>query len=164
MGGSDSSVGIQWDSRPSQLLSPQPTLSDLHPQQLPHRIFTSPHLKHLHHQLTRAAEENGLEYKPEEVVLSNGAKQSIWQCVLACCGEGDEVIVPATYWVSYVEMVRLAGATPVVVETTAEEGYLLTEVSKANFPQDFPALIFHATVKGADRTTCCAVGTHLPLL
>jgi len=70
--------------------------------------------------------ENGLKYAPEEVVLSNGAKQSIWQSVLAACGPGDEVIVPAPYWVSYVEMVRLAGATPVVVETTAEEGYMLT--------------------------------------
>lgn len=71
-------------------------------------------------------EENGLTYEPADVVLSNGAKQSIWQCVLAVCGPGDEVIVPAPYWVSYVEMVRLAGATPIVVETTAEEGYMLT--------------------------------------
>ena len=94
------------------------------------------------------AEENGLEYKPEEIVLSNGAKQSIWQCVLACCGEGDEVIVPAPYWVSYVEMVRLAGATPVVVETTAEEGYLLTTVSTP--------VKWHVTDAGAASFQKCA--------
>jgi len=71
-------------------------------------------------------EENGLTYAPDEIVVSNGAKQSIWQSVLACCGEGDEVIIPAPYWVSYTEMVRLAGATPVVVDTLPEEGYMLT--------------------------------------
>lgn len=76
------------------------------------------------------AEENGLSYNPDEIVLSNGAKQSIWQCVLACCGEGDEVIVPAPYWVSYVEMVNLAGATPIVVDTDPAEGYMLTPVRR----------------------------------
>ena len=54
------------------------------------------------------------------------AKQSVAQGVIATCGPGDEVIVPATYWVSYPEMCRLAGAEPVVVTTTADEGFLLT--------------------------------------
>jgi len=71
-------------------------------------------------------EENGLEYSPSEIVLSNGAKQSVAQGVIATCGPGDEVIVPAPYWVSYPEMCRLAGAEPVVVTTTADEGFLLT--------------------------------------
>ena len=71
-------------------------------------------------------EENGLEYSPAEVVLSNGAKQSVAQGVMAVCGPGDEVIIPAPYWVSYPEMCRLAGAEPVVLPTTADDGFLLT--------------------------------------
>ena len=71
-------------------------------------------------------EENGLEYDASEIVLSNGAKQSVAQCVLATCGPGDEVIVPAPYWVSYPEMVRLSGADSVFVNTTADEGFLVT--------------------------------------
>jgi len=74
----------------------------------------------------KLARENGLKYEASEIVLSNGAKQSVAQCVLATCGPGDEVIVPAPYWVSYPEMVRLSGAECVVARTTAEEGFLLT--------------------------------------
>lgn len=70
--------------------------------------------------------ENNLTYAPSEIVVSNGAKQSIWQAVLATCGAGDDVIIPAPYWTSYPEMARLAGANPVVVETTAADGYKLT--------------------------------------
>ena len=71
--------------------------------------------------------ENGLKYDAlSEIVLSNGAKQSVAQCVLATCGPGDEVIIPAPYWVSYPEMVRLSGADSVVVRTTADEGFLMT--------------------------------------
>ncbi|KAK2077908.1 hypothetical protein QBZ16_003776 [Prototheca wickerhamii] len=59
--------------------------------------------------------ENGLaEVQDSWVVVSNGAKQAVWQAVQATCGPGDEVIVPAPYWVSYPEMARLAGAEPVV--------------------------------------------------
>eukprot|EP00199_Chlamydomonas_sp_CCMP681_P002087 CAMPEP_0119103218 /NCGR_PEP_ID=MMETSP1180-20130426/1712_1 /TAXON_ID=3052 ORGANISM="Chlamydomonas cf sp, Strain CCMP681" /NCGR_SAMPLE_ID=MMETSP1180 /ASSEMBLY_ACC=CAM_ASM_000741 /LENGTH=414 /DNA_ID=CAMNT_0007087665 /DNA_START=172 /DNA_END=1416 /DNA_ORIENTATION=+ len=71
-------------------------------------------------------DDNGLEYTPDEIVLSNGAKQSIWQAVLATCSPGDEVIIPAPYWVSYTEMATLAGATPVVIQTTPEEGFILS--------------------------------------
>lgn len=70
--------------------------------------------------------ENGLIYAPNEIVVSNGAKQSIWQALLATCSDGDEVIIPAPFWVSYPEMARLAGATPVIVETTAADGFLLS--------------------------------------
>lgn len=70
--------------------------------------------------------ENGLTYAANEIVVSNGAKQSIWQALLATCSEGDEVIIPAPFWVSYPEMARLAGATPVIIETTAAEGFLLS--------------------------------------
>ncbi|KAJ9530043.1 hypothetical protein QJQ45_023324 [Haematococcus lacustris] len=71
-------------------------------------------------------DDNGLEYAPNEVVVSNGAKQSIWQAVLATCSPGDEVIIPAPYWVSYTEMATLAGAQPVVIPTTPEEGFILS--------------------------------------
>ena len=69
--------------------------------------------------------ENGLAYEPTQVLLSNGAKQSVAQAVLGIVDDGDEVILVAPYWVSYPEMVRLAGGVPVVVETTAEDGYVL---------------------------------------
>lgn len=98
-------------------------------------------------------EENGIRYKPSEVVVSNGAKQSIWQALLATCGEGDEarhspskcpapmasapmgctlpsatpqVVIPAPFWVSYPEMATLAGATPVIVETRQENNFMLS--------------------------------------
>nr|QKY14842.1 aspartate aminotransferase (AATC) [Polytomella parva] len=70
--------------------------------------------------------DNGLDYSPDQIVVSNGAKQAIWQALLAAVSPGDEVIVPAPYWVSYTEMVRLANATPVVVETTSDEDFLLS--------------------------------------
>ncbi|KAI7836238.1 hypothetical protein COHA_009878 [Chlorella ohadii] len=71
-------------------------------------------------------QENGLTYSPDEIVVSNGAKQCIWQGLLAVCSPGDEVIIPAPYWVSYPEMARLAGAEPVIVEATPAEGFRLT--------------------------------------
>eukprot|EP00879_Flechtneria_rotunda_P008558 GHRR01008968.1.p1 GENE.GHRR01008968.1~~GHRR01008968.1.p1 ORF type:complete len:247 (+),score=66.71 GHRR01008968.1:184-924(+) len=70
--------------------------------------------------------DNGLEYSPDEVVVSNGAKQAIWQGLLATVSPCDEVIIPAPYWVSYPEMASLAGAQPVVVRTTPEQGFLLS--------------------------------------
>ena len=57
--------------------------------------------------------ENGLKYKPSQIVVSNGAKQCICNAVLALVSPGDEVIIPAPYWVSYPQMVRLAGGVPV---------------------------------------------------
>ncbi|GMH45601.1 hypothetical protein BSKO_13558 [Bryopsis sp. KO-2023] len=71
-------------------------------------------------------DENGLEYGVDSIVVSNGAKQSVWQALMATCGEGDEVLIPAPFWVSYPEMARLAGAIPKVLETTAKTGYILT--------------------------------------
>ena len=72
-------------------------------------------------------EENGLEYDPaSEIVVSNGAKQSVAQAVQAACGAGDEVLVPSPYWVSYPEMVKLAGAEARVLPTSAAAGFLLT--------------------------------------
>jgi aspartate aminotransferase len=70
--------------------------------------------------------ENNLKYAPDQIIVSNGAKQSIGFAILALVGEGDEVIIPAPYWVSYPEMVKFAGATPVTVRTAFENDYKMT--------------------------------------
>ncbi len=62
--------------------------------------------------------ENGLSYKPSQIIVSNGGKHSCYNVILATCQEGDEVIIPAPYWLSYPEMAKLAGATPVILETS----------------------------------------------
>ena len=69
--------------------------------------------------------DNGLSYEPTQVLLSNGAKQSIAQAVLGLVDDGDEVVIVSPYWVSYPEMVRMAGGVPVVAETRVEDGYVL---------------------------------------
>ena len=70
--------------------------------------------------------DNGLDYKPSQVIVSNGAKHSCYNAILATCQPGDEVIIPAPYWLSYPEMVRLAGADPVFVQTTEANGWKMT--------------------------------------
>lgn len=68
----------------------------------------------------------GLKYEPNQVLVSNGAKHSIHNVLTALCGPGDEVIIPAPYWVSYSALVELTGATPVIVDTTEESGFRLS--------------------------------------
>jgi len=72
------------------------------------------------------AKDNGLNYKPSQVIVSNGAKQSCYNAIMAVCEPGDEVIIPAPYWLSYPEMVTLAGAVPVFVPTTQENDWKIT--------------------------------------
>jgi aspartate aminotransferase len=72
------------------------------------------------------SKDNGLTYKPSQVVVSSGAKQSCYNAIAAVCNPGDEVIIPAPYWLSYPEMVRLAGAEPVIVQTKEENAWKLT--------------------------------------
>ncbi len=80
----------------------------------------------LRQQISRKfSRDNGLDYAPEQILCSNGAKQSVALAIHALCGPGDEVLIPAPYWVSYPEMARLAGATPVVVDTSVENNYRL---------------------------------------
>ena len=62
--------------------------------------------------------DNGLRYSKEQIVVSTGAKQSIANVVLSLIGEGDEVIIPAPYWVSYLEIVKVAEGTPVVISAS----------------------------------------------
>ncbi len=68
----------------------------------------------------------GLATKPEQVVISNGAKHSIHNALMAVCGPGDEVIIPAPYWVSYADLVKLTGAEPVIIETTDDDEFKLS--------------------------------------
>jgi aspartate aminotransferase/aspartate/glutamate/aspartate-prephenate aminotransferase len=70
--------------------------------------------------------DNGLTYTPDQVLCSNGAKQSVALGIHVLSEPGDEVLIPAPYWVSYPEMTRFAGAEPVVVPTTADDGYKLS--------------------------------------
>ena len=75
---------------------------------------------------TKLLRDNGLEYSPDQIVVSTGAKQSIANTVLALVDKGDEVIIPTPYWVTYSEIVKLAGGVPVLVKTTFENGYKIT--------------------------------------
>ena len=70
-------------------------------------------------------EENGLEFGPEEIIVSCGGKHSLYNAFQALCDPGDEVIIPAPYWVTYPEQVRLAGAKPVFVQTREKDGFRL---------------------------------------
>lgn len=70
--------------------------------------------------------ENGLDYKPSQILCSNGAKQSVCNAIMALVNAGDEVIIPAPYWVSYPQMVLLAEGTPVFVEAPIEQDFKIT--------------------------------------
>jgi len=72
--------------------------------------------------------DNGLQYSPSQVLVTAGGKQAIFNLCLALLGPGDEAIVPAPYWVSYPDMVRLAGADPVLVEAGIEQDFKITPV------------------------------------
>ncbi|WDA12469.1 pyridoxal phosphate-dependent aminotransferase [Paracoccus marcusii] len=72
------------------------------------------------------ARENGLDYAPAQITVGTGGKQILYNALMATLDDGDEVIVPAPYWVSYPDMVLLAGGTPVVVECDQASGFRLT--------------------------------------
>lgn len=76
--------------------------------------------------------DNGLSYKPSQIVVSNGAKQSLDNAFKAILNPGDEVIVGSPYWVSYPELIRLSDGIPVMVETEEKEGFKLTEAMLEN--------------------------------
>jgi aspartate aminotransferase len=75
------------------------------------------------HKLLR---DNGLTYTKDQIVVSTGAKQSIANAVLSIINPGDEVVIPAPYWVSYIEIVKMAGGIPVVIEATVEEDFKIS--------------------------------------
>jgi aspartate aminotransferase len=70
--------------------------------------------------------DNNVAYSADQIVVSTGAKQSLANLILAVVNPGDEVLLPAPYWVSYIEMVKMAGGTPVVVETSIEDDYKIS--------------------------------------
>ena len=70
--------------------------------------------------------DNGLSYEANQVIVSCGAKHTIYNILQAICNPGDEVIFAAPYWVSYIEMVKLADATPIVINTTPDQNFALT--------------------------------------
>jgi aspartate aminotransferase len=78
--------------------------------------------------------DNNLEYKPSQIVVSTGAKQSLYNIAQVMLNDGDEVILPAPYWVSYYEIIKLSGGVPVEVRTTVENDFKMT-------PEEFEAAI-----------------------
>ncbi len=81
--------------------------------------------------------DNAIEFSPAQIIVSAGGKQTLANAILSLCQEGDEVIIPAPFWVSFPEMVRLSGAEPVIVPTTEETGYKMTpeQLEEAITPQ-----------------------------
>ena len=82
-------------------------------------------------------DDNDLDYAPQDILVSSGAKHSIYNAVQVLCDEGDEVIIPAPYWVSYPEMVNLAGGKPVVLSSSIETGFKITaeQIERAITPR-----------------------------
>lgn len=74
----------------------------------------------------KLARENGLDYSPAEILVSNGAKQSVCNTVMALVNDGEEVIIPAPYWVSYPQMAKLAGGIPKIVEAGFSQNFKMT--------------------------------------
>lgn len=87
--------------------------------------------------------DNGLSYEPSQIIVSNGAKHSLFNACFATIEEGDEVIIPAPYWLTYPELVRVCGGVPVVVNTAKENGFKMTvEQLKAAITSKTKMLIF----------------------
>lgn len=76
--------------------------------------------------IAKLKNENGLDYSMSEILVSNGAKQSVCNTVMALVNDGEEVIIPAPYWVSYPQMVKLAGGTPVIVNAGFDQDFKMT--------------------------------------
>ena len=87
-------------------------------------------------------EDNGLDYDYTQIVISNGAKHSLVNALMAIVNPGDEVIIPAPFWLSYAEMVRIAGGTPVIAYTKAENNFELSrEVLESAYTEKTKAVI-----------------------
>jgi aspartate aminotransferase len=95
---------------------------------------------------------HGYEFGPENVIVSNGAKHSIHNALAATCGPGDEVVIPAPYWVSYSDLVSMTGAAPVLVHTTPESGFKMS-------PQQLKAALTPRTRMLMLNSPCNPTGT-----
>lgn len=87
--------------------------------------------------------DNNLVYKPSQIVVSTGAKQSIYNVFQSIIGPGDEVLVPAPYWVTYTDIIKLSGGNPVIVETTIDTDFKVTrEMLEESITSNCKAIIF----------------------
>ena len=77
-------------------------------------------------------DDNGLDYEPSQIIVSNGAKHSIFNAVFAVINEGDEVLIPKPYWLTYPEVVKSCGGVPVFVMAKARHGYKVTAAQIEN--------------------------------
>ncbi len=114
----------------------------------------------------KLAADNGLNYRAGQVIVSNGAKHACYNAILATCQPGDEVVIPAPYWVSYPDMVRLVGAEPVIVPTSERNGWKMraedfenamtprTKMLIMNTPGQPNGLCLYARRIGGDRQRC----------
>ena len=100
----------------------------------------------------KLATDNGLTYRAGQVVVSNGAKHACYNAILATCQPGDEVIIPAPYWVSYPDMVRLVGAEPVIVPTMERNNWKMR-------PEDFENAMTPRTKMLIMNTPCNPTGS-----
>lgn len=101
-----------------------------------------PGLIELRQQICRKLkEENGVEYDIDQIVVTNGAKQCITNACIALLDPGDEVLIPAPYWVSYPEIVKICGGVPVFVETTRENDFKLTAADVEKYATDRTKMI-----------------------
>jgi aspartate/methionine/tyrosine aminotransferase len=116
--------------------------------------------------------DNGVDYQPEEIIVSSGAKQSLYHLFMAILNEGEEVIVPAPYWVSYPHQVRLAQGKPVVIEAREEDGFRLRpDALKAAITPATKAVIINspsnptgAAYSGKELGALCAVAVEAGLM
>lgn len=90
-------------------------------------------------------EDNGLEYEPSQVIVSCGAKHSLFNIVMCLCEKGDEVLLPSPYWVTYPEQVKFAGAKPVIIETVEYKSFKVsTEALKSAITKNTKCLILNS--------------------
>ena len=116
--------------------------------------------------MAKLERDSGLTYTAEEILVSSGAKQSIFNMFQAMLDAGDEVLVPAPYWVSYPDMVRLAGADPVILHTQATDNYLISpQQLQSAINENTRLLILNApsnpTGMGYSRQALAALGEVL---
>lgn len=104
--------------------------------------------------------DNGLDYSPEQIVISTGAKQSIANVVLCTINPGDEVLLPAPYWVSYYEIVKLAGGVPVVIPTKIENDFKITGEELESFINEKTKMMMFSSPCNPSGTVYTAEELH----
>ena len=115
----------------------------------------------------RLKEDCGLDYEPTQIVVASGAKHSVYIALMALCNPGDEVVIAAPYWVSYSEMVKQAGAVPVIVAATEEADFKITaeqldaaitdntKVFMLNSPSNPTGMVYTRAELEAIAEVCC---------